>query len=208
MLIQSFLQFVSIEDRNLLNNMMTSFDMKTVDDLLDILSLYKCKSKPTAENIRLLIVDLSHLIMIQQPKYISAAFVEVFNQLKKPLFKDVDSIECVYKEKTPSCRKLVKLLQFQENITEKQHEVKSFLIKYLKSLTIDNLKRFLVFVSGSDNLPDGLDVVLVEQIYRAPCARVCVNQLELSDNYTCYNELAEEFTNVLNSADSFSFSFV
>ena len=208
MLIQSFLQFVSIEDRNLLNNMMTSFDMKTIDDLLDILSLYKCKSKPTAENIRLLIVDLSHLIMIQQPKYISAAFVEVFNQLKKPLFKDVDSIECVYKEKTPSCRKLVKLLQFQENITEKQHEVKSFLIKYLKSLTIDNLKRFLVFVSGSDNLPDGLDAVFVEQIYRAPCARVCVNQLELSDNYTCYNELAEEFTNVLNSADSFSFSFV
>ena len=81
-----------MEDRNILNSMLDNFDIDNGDDLLDILSLYKCKSNPTANNLKALIIELSHFVLVQQPKYVSAAFDEIFSHLKKPLFKDVDAM--------------------------------------------------------------------------------------------------------------------
>ena len=93
-------------------------------------------------------------------------------------------------------------------MTLKQREIFDFLLKFVKSLKRENLERFLRYVTGSDNMPDVIHLDFVKQNFRAPRARLCSNLLELEDTYLSYNELSEEFLNILTNVESFRLSFV
>ena len=80
------------------------------------------------------------------------------------------------------------------------------LTRYIKSLSKDDLVTLLRFITASDLAPDAIVVNFEEQVFRAPSVRTCSNILNLSASYSCYNELAEEFTNVLRN-ESFTFHF-
>ena len=111
-------------------------------------------------------------------------------------------------KRAPTSRRVVKALKIND-LTDIQRSVLNFLQRFIKSLNRKDLCRILKFVTGCDILPDRpIQVIFTENIVRAPRSRTCVPQLELQDTYNCYNELAEEFTNILNSSDSFLFSFI
>ena len=65
----------------------------------------------------------------------------------------------------------------------------------------------LRFITASDLAPDAIVVNFEEQVFRAPSVRTCRNILNLSASYSCYNELAEELTNVLRNKEGFTFHF-
>ena len=64
----------------------------------------------------------------------------------------------------------------------------------------------------------GVDVISVEKICisfsaligaaRRPTFRTCGPTLELPNTYTCFNELSEEFYNILNERRAFVFNIV
>ena len=56
----------------------------------------------------------------------------------------------------------------------------------------DDLVTLLRFITASDLAPDAIVVNFEEEILRAPSVRTCGNILNLSESYSCYNELAEE----------------
>lgn len=93
-------------------------------------------------------------------------------------------------------------------MTEKQYDIKSFLVKFIRSLNLEILKKFLIFVTGMDILSESISVAFVKQRVRVSCARVCSNLLELSEDYDEYNVFSSEFTNVLNDKDTFVLGFV
>ena len=72
------------------------------------------------------------------------------------------------------------------------------------------MKLWLQFVTGGDVMPTERITIkfVTDQTPRAPLARTCVPQLELSLDYSSYNELAQDFNNILNTRESFSFLFV
>ena len=76
----------------------------------------------------------------------------------------------------------------------------------MKSLDKKDLKLFLRFMVGSDNMPVAINVFCKQTIY-VPISRVCINQLELDNSYQYINELTEEFTAILTDPNSFRFSF-
>ena len=71
----------------------------------------------------------------------------------------------------------------------------------------DDLVTLLRFITASDLAPDAIVVNFEEEILRAPSVRTCGNILNLSESYSCYNELAEEFANVLRNKESFTLQF-
>ena len=99
----------------------------------------------------------------------------------------------------------VKALKVND-LTEIQRSVLHFLQRFMKYLNQKEFCRFLKFVTGGDVLPEHpIQVTFTENIVQAPRSRTCVPQLELQDTYNCYNEVAEEFTSILNCSDSFLF---
>ena len=202
--IEGFLDFVSAEEKNVFKSAQSNFPDDT-EELLDILSLYKCFGLPTKENFDQLLSELAHLHLVQAPKYISNAFAEIFSA---NLAFSATDIESIYNRKLPTARKVAKAIVLPTDMSEKQQEVASYFKKFVQTLKKENLDRFLRYVTGCDNQPELITLTFVKQTYRAPRARVCSNLIELEDTYLCFNELSEEFINVLSNLESFRFSFI
>ena len=91
--------------------------------------------------------------------------------LKK--FPNVNSVFGSYKEKSPTSTKVVKKLIFSDDLNERQKQVSGFLKKYIKSLDKKDLKLFLRFVVGSDNMPVAINALQISY----SCAKIlCVYQ--------------------------------
>jgi len=205
-LISGLLEFVSLEEKDILEKARKDFEIVDKDELLDVLSGYKCFSNPTSGTIDTILAELAHLHLIQAPKYISTAFQEIFSKHK--LFSSYEVLNDTYKLKLPTPRKLTKVLKFPDVMSAQEQEISTFLINFTKSLQQDHLFKFLRFVTGSDNLPDVLNINFTKQSYRAPVARVCANLLEVDDSYSCYNEISEEIMNILKNPECWRFAFI
>ena len=108
-----------------------------------------------------------------------------------------------------SNRKVIKALEHAENLTDAHTSTFNHLTRFFRTLSKESLIRFLRFATGGDILPDNsISVQFAEHIPRAPRSRTCVPMIEMSETYDCYNSLSEEFINILNNPDSFSFSFI
>ena len=91
--------------------------------------------------------------------------------LKK--FPNVNSVFGSYKEKSPTSTKVVKKLIFSDDLNERQKQVSGFLKKYIKSLDKKDLRLFLRFVVGSDNMPVAINALQIKY----SCAKIsCVYQ--------------------------------
>ena len=88
-----------------------------------------------------------------------------------------------------------------------QRVVFNHLTRYIKSLSKDDLMTLLRLITASDQAPNAIVVNFEEQVFRAPSVRTCGNILNFSASYSCYNELAEEFTNVFRNKESFTCHF-
>ena len=205
--IDEFKQYVSAEERDLLNLMFDNFDEHN-EELMTLLSSHNCFRVPKENNLKNIIVELVHQELIQKPKYIINCFDMVFADHLLKRFPDVNGIFDFYKEKMPAPAKVVKKLIFSDELNEWQKQVSDFLKKYIKSLDKKDLKLFLRFVVGSDNMPVEINVMFCKQTIPAPRSRVCINQLELDESYQYINELAEEFTAVLSDPNSFKCCFI
>ena len=79
LLIKGFLEFVSPEEKEILSKARIDLDDTEIQDVLDILSSYRCYTNPTKDNFESLLAEMSHLHIIQSPKYISNVFSEVLS---------------------------------------------------------------------------------------------------------------------------------
>lgn len=147
--------------------------------------------------------ELANQEIIQRPRYIANAFADVFKRARSHLFTNMEQLLEFYKNRQPTNRKVVKLLAANPS-NDNQNDIFSHLKQFVKSLSAHDLAMFLKYVTGGDILPnDNIKVVFTEDVPRAPRARTCIPQLELQSSYNCYNELAEEFMNVLKNPEFF-----
>ena len=208
-LLDSFKLFVSTDEKEVVTSMLQDFK-ENDEDLMDLLSAYKCYRNPNAGNIREILVELSHQELIQKPRYISNCFARVFRNYNLPVeFRSVEGLKEFYTKRIPSSKKIIKVLTCEPS-NDQERCIFDHLTRYLKSLNSADLQKFLQFVTGGDIMPiDNITVTFSsEQQPRAPRARTCVPLLEISDTYISYTELAKEISHVINTRDSFIFSFI
>ncbi|CAB3991128.1 Werner syndrome ATP-dependent helicase-like 1 [Paramuricea clavata] len=207
-LLQSFRMYISDDERETFDKCCNGELSPDDEEVLELLSSYKCHRIPNAENIRLIFSELAHQELIQKPKYVVHCWAPHIQTLKSfPPFQSTEVLKEMYDEKRPSSRKVIKLLNFvPTNYAENQ--CLDHLKRYIKSLQGQSLTRFLQFTTGSDIIVTEqikVNFVAAQGFARRPIAHTCAPLLELPSTYQCYNDLAEEFSNIL--ADKLSWAF-
>ena len=178
------------------------------DDVMELLSSYHCYRNPTKENIRVIFEELAHQELIQKPRFVAYSWSEElqllsgFNQ-----FSSFSSFSSIYSEKRASSKRIIKLIEADPK-SEAERTCLEHLKRFIKSLDDNMLAGFLQFVTGSDII-NVTKIILSfnsnEGHLRGIVAHTCGPLLELSSTYQTYNELSEEFTNILRNSAAWSF---
>jgi len=181
------------------------------EELLDVLTTYKCFRRVTKETLPKALQELAHQELIQKAKYVSNAWFSILRLLKAyDDFMTVDSLTEFYQSKRPTPKKVCKML-FAKPATEAEKESFSHLKRFVKSLDNSLVSVFLQFTTGSN-------IITVDQIevgfsalqppFRRPVAHTCGPLLIIPSTYESYNELSEEFMNIFQLTAAWSFSII
>lgn len=211
-LLTSFMYYVTADDREVLTKCLSGDLDCQDDDLLELLSSYKCFKLPSKDNIKVLLMELAHQEIIQKPRYVAQCWAPIISALKSdPHFGSIKSINELFLDLNPNSKKVIKALNPKLN-NESEKQSFEFLKQFIKSLDRSSLKGFLKFVTGSDVLLKDQKIsvafYIVDGLARRPIAHTCGPLLEVPCTYQTYNELAEEFTNIMREKEGWTFNIV
>lgn len=209
-MLDSFKAFLSMSEQEIVNDVLSGKLSPIDDDVLELLSSYKCFKIPNEENIESIICQLAHQEIVQKPRYITNCWNPIISQLKRYLpFQSPDTLVSFYNEKKPNSKKVVKILDANPS-NDAERVCLDHLKRFIRSIE-GNIGCFLQFTTGSNIVVcDKISIMFnkLEGVARRPIARTCTPVLEIPSTYQSYNELAEEFSNVLREKSSWSFNFV
>ena len=210
-MLNSFYEFVSNDEAETLKKAScTDFDPND-EELLDVLSSYKCHNLPTKDNISLLISQLAHQELVQKPRFVSNSMAPILNQLKNSSqFSSFANLLSFYESKRPTPKKVVKLFAGTPS-NDAERQTFDHLKRFVKSLSDEILRLFLQFTTGSDLLVVDcilIDFTTINGAARRPVAHTCGPVLEIPCTYQSFNELVEEFSSILSNKESWSFDIV
>lgn len=211
-LLTLFMYYVTAYDREVLTKCLSGDLDCQDDDLLEFLSSYKSFKLPNKDNLKVLLMELAHQEIIQKPRYVAQCWSPIIISLKSDLhFCCVKSIKELFLDLSPNAKKVIKALQPKAN-NESKKESFDFQRQFIKSLDRSSLKGFLKFVTGSDVLLKDQKIsvafYVVDGLARRPIAHTCGPLLEVPCTYQSYNELAEEFTNIMREKEEWTFNIV
>ena len=210
-LIESFKSYVSQDESNVLEKALgNDFDPKD-EDLLDLLSYFKCYKSPTKTNIFNIVHELAHQELVQKPLYIVDCLAPILNRMRVYTpFQTIGELQKLYNEKKPTAKSVINLLSTNPTPEAEQNSLEDFK-RFVQSLNGSDLGDFLQFLTGSNIIlckTITVTFTTLEGKSRWPIVHTCGPSLELPSTYQCYNELAEEFTALLNAKDSCSFNII
>lgn len=210
-LLESFLLYVSAEERETIQTALgDNFDPND-EDLLDFLSNFKCYTKVTEENISRVIHELAHQELLQKPRYIIDCFIPILSVLRAyPGFQNLEGLKETYLEKKPTPKKIIKLLDANPQ-NEPERMALDHLKRYIRSLDGQAVSQFFSFLTGGNVITCESILVtfsLLDGAGRRPVIRTCGPILELPSTYQSYSELAEEFSSLINEKGAWSFNIV
>ena len=210
-LLSSFRLYISEDERETLEKCLEeSFDDDN-DDVFDFLSNYKCYRTPTKENILQIVSELAHQEIIQKPRYVTNCWAPILKPLIAfPNFQSLVTLENLYDIKRPTAKKIVKLIKL-EPVTDQVQQCLDHFKKYIRSLQGSSLSVFLQFITGSDIIScDSIEVTFsaLDGTSRRPVAHTCGPLLEIPSSYQSYNELSEEFSELLQNKEAWHFNIV
>ncbi|XP_055051696.1 uncharacterized protein [Misgurnus anguillicaudatus] len=196
---ETFLNFVSCQERDVLKQALNDFSSVDMDDLLDIMNTYECRRKVTASSLSAIVDEIAHKELIQKPMFVIDCWKEVTNG---QISLSHENIEQLYKDLEPTPKKVIGFLKFPPGMSNNQAEVANHLKRYIREIDEDKLRRFLRFCTGSDLMvADAIQVQFTFQtdFTRRPIGRTCGSVLELSDSYDNFPQFRAEFNCVLES---------
>ena len=203
MLIQSFMQYISADERRIIEKCLSgdlNFENEDAfEELLDVLKMYDCRSRITADNIRKVIQEIAHKEIIQKPQYVTDCWKYILQPLTET-FPTPNSLTDMYEWVKPSVSKITKCIQsFPQSDAER--ECLGFLRRYIRGLdTPEKLATFVRFISGSElMLFECIQVTFTDLsgLERRPIALTCNTILQLPSSYQSFPELREEFNHIL-----------
>ena len=210
-LLSSFKLYISEDERQTLQKCLEEKIEDEYDDVLDFLSNYKCYRSPTQQNILQIVSELAHQEIIQKPRYVMNCWAPILKpMISLPDFQSVVTLENLYDIKRPTAKKILKLIK-SEPATDQERQCLDHLKKYIRSLQGKSLSLFLQFITGSDIIScDTIEVALsaLDGASRRPVAHTCGPLLEIPLSYQSYNELSEEFSELLQHKEAWHFNIV
>ncbi|XP_035985847.1 uncharacterized protein LOC110368198 isoform X1 [Fundulus heteroclitus] len=197
---ESFLQYVSKEERETLELALNCFEAVDKDDLVDVLDAHDCHQRATKDNIARLVSQLGHKTLIQTPMFVIKSWKPILKILKDTLFPH--KLVEITEERIPTPKRVKQLLKFPEEMTAIQNNVARHLKRYIGECDKGLLEAFLRFCTGADILfGQNITVQFIEttKFQCRPQAHTCGCLLMLPVNYQNYPDLRTDFDLVLRS---------
>jgi hypothetical protein len=196
-LLDDFWKFVSSADKDVLQQAYEDFSSVDTDDLLESLDTYDCRRSPNAENIKSILLEIAHTILIQKPTFVS-------NCIRADMLHanlDRIKIEGIYEELKPTAKKVISLLHFPNALTTMESDVARHLKRYIKDIDTEKLGLFLRFCTGSNLLTVekiSVEFTSLTGCQRRPVAHTCGCVLELPRTYESFIDFRYEFDSILS----------
>ena len=147
-LFDSFMAYISKDEQDLLRKCLDGQMDLSDEDVLEMLSSYKCHRQPTHENIHVIVEELAHQELIQKPKYIATIWSNELLTLKSfSEFSDASNLYTMYEKNNPTSRRVIKLLHAEPR-SDSERTCLDHLKRFIKSLNESKLAGFLQFVTG------------------------------------------------------------
>ena len=148
---------------------------------------------------------------MQKPRYIVDCLAPILNSMRVYTpFQTMEDLKTFYNAKKPSSKKIIRLLSANPEPGAEQSSLEYFK-RSIKSLNGNDLGSLLQFLLGSNIIICDTITITFTKLYgtaRRPIVLSCGPTLGLSSTYRYYNELAEEFTALLNDKESWSFDII
>ncbi|KAI9536826.1 hypothetical protein NQZ68_031135 [Dissostichus eleginoides] len=198
---ESFLQYVSTQEREILELALKSFNSVEKDDLLDVLDAHDCHLLATEGNIAGLVSQLGHKSLIQTPMFVIDCWKPILKTLADTLYPQ--RIVEIVEERIPTPKRVKDLLEYPKEMTAPQNTVARHLRKYIGESDNTTLKAFLRFCTEADMLlGHSITAQFIETstFQCRPQAHTCGCYLMLPVNYQNYPDLRNDFDLILRSS--------
>ncbi|XP_028291708.1 uncharacterized protein LOC114463690 [Gouania willdenowi] len=196
----SFLLYVSQEERSVLLKALEDFNSVDTDELLDILDAHECKQVPTKDTLLPVLAQIGHKVIVQAPMYVIKCWRPVVGSVAGLLPQE--GLHHFITQKKPTAKTVKGLLNFPEEMTAAQSTVSRYLKRYIGEIDCNHLQLFLRFCTGSDLLDNVILIEFIEttDFLRRPQSHTCGCVLKLPIGYNSYPDFRSEFNNILTSS--------
>ncbi len=202
-LLKGILQYVSNDDRDVLEAALKKKEIDVMgddQDIVEILSALSSKRVPNSgADLKEVLLEITHQEIVQRPSYIREAWEEVLP--KANIFRSPEELDSLYEDTKPTGKKVVGLLQADAK-TEQEREVFGYLKKFVRSLKSEDVMKFMRFATGADTIcVKSIDIIFnkLTGYERRVIAHTCGPTLELPVSYDSFAQFKEEFLNELKS---------
>ncbi|ROL43003.1 hypothetical protein DPX16_5556 [Anabarilius grahami] len=198
-LIECFLQFVSTQERDILQHTLQDFSSVEFDELLEVLDNYECRRQVSADNFPEILKEISHKELVQKPMFVLDCWKEITQSQISLTFEELKEM---YAELLPTAKKVIGLLKFPADMTAKQREVAHHLKRYIREMDDEKLGKFLRFCTGCHLIVSdciSVEFAKMSDFTRRPIGRTCGMFLHLCENYDNFPDFRSEFNDVLES---------
>ncbi|KAL0164198.1 hypothetical protein M9458_039951, partial [Cirrhinus mrigala] len=101
-LIECFLQFVSTQEREILQHALQDFSSVEFDELLEVLDCYECRRQVSADNFREILKEISHKELVQKPMFVLDCWKEITESQISLTFEELNEM---YAKLLPTAKK-------------------------------------------------------------------------------------------------------
>ncbi|VDI39265.1 Hypothetical predicted protein [Mytilus galloprovincialis] len=210
-LLEDFLLFVDLKDRNLIQSALNDFSGLSEDQKEDLQNLFYqfemgCILKE--ETFRDQLLNMARNELVLKPRSLCEklrlGIPEVhFDQFWSQM--TIDHISILHARLKPTPEKVVKCLKLAEPLRlldMKRRKVFQYFKDFIEQLGDEDLQKFLQFITGQNCVPKHTISVQFSNLSgaeRRPVAHTCGYLIEIPEAYDNYADFETEFRNVLQS---------
>lgn len=215
-LVNEFLLFLTVPERIIIQKALSNYvklSSREVDRLTSLFTCYGYNDIPKQLEITEQITAIAEKALLHDTKELFEKLKEGVSDVIKNFFKELSlaDIYALWKKTQPTKQKVMNCL-VTESLYQTNEEEKTFffLQNYVGSLGDSDLEKFLLFVTGSVNMPDKITVGFHEHkgLARRPIAHTCANRIDVGINYSSQQEFNSEFDIILKDDSSLEYSIL
>lgn len=129
-LLSYFMEFVPEQDKQLFQNDMANFADVDIEELMDALDVYECKTLINEDNFKPTLLEIAHKEIIQKPMYVAACWQQILTAGNTRM--TITKLKDIYTALYPTCRSFCKSLQFPPGLQDVQTSM--FLKRFVREL--------------------------------------------------------------------------
>ena len=208
-LTESFIDSLNVHEAQLIKQAICSksaFPEKLKGSLVALFARYGCRKIPSPQSVKEMIIHSSRYEFLVKP---CAALTAMFAAIppKHKVFwekKTVHDLYDLYSALSVTPSKLISMLSCDET-NPNEERIVNYLIQFIGTMTSDELRSFLRFVTGSSVCPsNGIQVTFnhLSGFARRPISHTCDCVLELPVEYKSSLEFITEFRTILTASEN------